>query len=227
LFEISSSVKKCFYKSFLERLDTLIVVGSHILSDYKNREINLPKEVIIEPAFLPPPLDEEQKILNTYPKELTDFIDNCSPFITANAFQITFHEDIDLYGLDMCIELTAKLKNDYPNIGFVFALANEKANVEYLEKMKIRIQELEIEDNFYFITGQKELWPLFKQANLMIRLTNTDGDAISIREAILFDTKTIASDVSNRPDETVLFKSRDLNDLYKKAKGIIDEKSEV
>lgn len=221
LFDTDSKIKKFFYKNFLKSIDTLVVVGSHILEDYKNRKLQLPKEIIIEPAFLPPPIDEEEKILKTYPKELFDFIDNHSYIITANAFQISFHQGIELYGLDMCIELTSKLKKDCSDIGFIFALANENANKEYLEKMKQKIKEFDIEDNFYFLTGQKELWPLFKKADLMIRPTTTDGDALSIREAMYFRCTAIASDVSDRPDGTIVFRSRDINDLYIKTKEVL------
>ena len=225
LFEIDSKVKKFFYKSFLKNINILVVVGSHILEDYQKRNIKIPNEIIIEPAFLPPPEGEENKILETYPKGLFNFIDEHSHVVTANAFQISFHQGIDLYGLDMCIELTAKLKKDYPNIGFIFALANEKANENYLNKMKIKIKELEIDQNFYFLTGQKELWPLFKKSDLMIRPTTTDGDALSIREAMYLGCSSIASDVSNRPKGTIVFKSRDLEDLYIKAKEVLDAKS--
>lgn len=225
LFDTDSKIKKFFYKNFLKSIDTLVVVGSHILEDYQKRNIKVPNEIIIEPAFLPPPEDEENKILATYPKSLIDFMDHHSPIITANAFQISFHQGIDLYGLDMCIDLTLKLKKEYPNIGFIFALANEKANVEYQNKIRKRIKELNIEQNFYFLTGQKELWPLFKKADLMIRPTTTDGDALSIREAMYFRCTAIASDVSDRPEGTIVFRSRDLEDLYIKTKEILNAKS--
>jgi glycosyltransferase involved in cell wall biosynthesis len=225
LFETDCKFKKFFYKLFLKSIDSLVVVGSHILEDYKNRKLQLPNEIIIEPAFLPPPEDKESKILETYPKDLIDFLDNHSHIITANAFQISFHQAIDLYGLDMCIELTARLKKDYPTIGFIFALANEKVNTDYLEKMKKKIKELDIERNFYFLIGQKELWPLLKKANLMIRPTTTDGDALSIREAMYLGCTAIASDVSDRPKGTIMFKSRDINDLYIKTKEVLDERS--
>ena len=121
----------------------------------------------------------------------------------------------------MCIELTAKLKNVYPNLGFVFALANEKVNTEYINKMHLRIKELNLEENFYFLTGQKELWPIFKKASLMIRPTNTDGDALSIREALYFKCPAIASDICDRPEGTILFKNRNLDDLCDKVKDVL------
>jgi len=173
-YKNANKLVKYFIKLMILKSKKIQIVGSHLEKFLLNIGYNS-EQIIIQNAFIPPPLEDENKILATYEDTLNDFIKNQSKIIIANASSLVFHNDVDLYGLDMCIELTAKLKNDYPNIGFVFALANEKANVEYLEKMKTRIQELEIEDNFYFITGQKELWPLFKQADLMIRPTSSDG----------------------------------------------------
>lgn len=82
--------------------------------------------------------------------------------------------------------------------------------------MKELISNLGIESNFYFLTGQKELWPLFKQSDLMIRPTYSDCYGISIAESLYFDSPAIASAVCDRPEGTVLFKNRDTDDLYKK-----------
>jgi len=216
-FFVKLVIKKMIFKA-----EYIQIVGKHLeqfLLDIGYNE----NKIIIKNAFLEPPLEDENKILATYERELIDFIDSHDKIIIANASYLVFHNNVDLYGLDMCIELTSKLKKDYPNIGFVFALANEKANVIYLEQMKKRIKDLEIEDNFYFITGQKELWPLFKKADLMIRPTLSDGYGISIAEALYFDCPAIASDVSDRPEGTTIFKNRDLEDLYNKSIIILND----
>lgn len=174
------------------------------------------KNIFIRYAFLPPPLEDEDKILKTYDTELITFLSSKKPIIVANAACIKFYNGIDLYGIDMCIDLTAKLVKVYPNIGFIFAISNEKIYSSYFQKMKYRFKKLNIENNFFFMTGQKELWPLFKKADLMVRPTHTDGDAISIREALYFHCNVISSDVTNRPENTIIFKDRDLEDLYEK-----------
>lgn len=222
LFEKTTRIKKYILRKSFNKIDALVLVGPHILESYKQQNIKLPETVIIEPAFLPPPLSEEDKILQTYPDELFTFIENHKPLITANAFQVVFYEDSDLYGLDMCIELTAKLKDDFPNVGFIFALANEHEKTEYLEEIRQRIKALGIENNFYFLTGQKELWPLFRKVNLMIRPTMTDGDALSIREAMYFGCPAVASDVCVRPEGTIVFKSRDIDDYTSKVKAVLE-----
>jgi hypothetical protein len=47
----------------------------------------------------------------------------------------------------------------------------------------------------------------------VLRTTNTDGDAISIREALDLNKIVIASDVVKRPQGVKLFKTRDVNSL--------------
>ena len=173
-------------------------------------------KLLIKNAFLPPSLDEESKILKTLDNRTIEFCKNHKPLIIANAYKLVFKDIIDLYGLDMCIELTAKLKKDFPNVGFLFALANENVRADYLDKIKIRITELNIQNNFHFLVGQKEIWPLFKKADLMVRPTITDGDAVSIREALYFGCSVIASDVCERPEGTILFENRNIDNLHKK-----------
>ena len=81
----------------------------------------------------------------------------------------------------MCIELPKLLKKDFPYIGFLFALENEKTNNLYFEKMKNRMKQLVLHKNFYFMIGQKELWSILKTADLIVRTTNTDGVSISVQ----------------------------------------------
>jgi glycosyltransferase involved in cell wall biosynthesis len=221
LFDLISKNDYLFYKNFIEKLDMLIVVGEHILKEFKKKNVNLPNNILVEPAFLPPIKEDEGKILKTYPKSLFSFLKTHEPLIIANASALRFYKGVDLYGLDMCIEITKKLKNLYPDIGFIFALASINENKEYLKKMRQKIKEMGIEDNFYFLIGQKKIWPLFKKVDLMIRPTFSDGYGISVEEALFFGCPALASDVCKRPNGTIIFKNRNIEDLYKKILGII------
>lgn len=220
-YKNSNFIMKFLLKSTIFKSEHIQVVSSHLVKFLLNLGLENDK-IIVKNAFLPPALCDEESVLKTYPQEIFDFISKKDKLLVANASSLVFYKNTDLYGLDICIELMAKLKNVYPNLGFIFALANEKVNTEYINKMRLRIKELNLEENFYFLTGQKELWPIFKKASLMIRPTNTDGDALSIREALYFKCPAIASDVCNRPTGTILFKNRNLDDLYDKTKRVLD-----
>ena len=89
--------------------------------------------------------------------------------------------------------------------------------------MKCKIEELGVKNNFYFLTGQRELWPLFKKVNLMVRPTSSDGFGISISEALFFSCPAIASNVCERPTGTIIFENRNLNDLTEKCITILKQ----
>jgi hypothetical protein len=62
---------------------------------------------------------------------------------------------------------------------------------------------------------------LMQQCDIMIRPTNTDGDSLSVREAIHMEKLVICSDAVSRPEQCILFKNRDLEDLVKKTEDAI------
>ncbi len=217
-----SGIRKKAFSLFLKRTDECVFVGELVKRDYQLRGFTFPTNSHIKPAFLPPPVDEELKIWNSYDEETKIFLLNRKPLIVANAFRITFYDNVDLYGIDLCIELTSLLKKEYPDLGFLFALA-ETGDQSYFSVLTKRIQNLKIEKNFYFLTGQKELWPIFRKAKLMIRPTYKDGFGISISEAQYLGCKTIASDVCIRPEGTILFRNRDIEDLVKKVEWCLNE----
>jgi glycosyltransferase involved in cell wall biosynthesis len=213
-FVNKSRNQKKKYKQIVKKLKALIVVGVHVLDNYKEEEIQLPEIIFVEHAFLPPPMEEREQILKTYPKELNQFLTKHSYVISANAYQLATFNEQDLYGLDMCISLAIELKNK--KIGFLFALANEEYNKSYLFKQLKRIDDEGLNDHFFILKGQREIWPLFESIDLMVRPTNTDGDAVSIREALYFKSKVIASNVCKRPEGVKLFESRnqkEFNDI--------------
>jgi len=223
LFSDAGKLKVRYLKSFITRLNCLIVVGKHIIEHHKMNNICISANTLVNSAFIPPNLKDEEDIWKSYSKATINFIDNKKPLIVANAYRLNFADGIDLYGLDLCVDMLKLLIQDFPNTGFVFALADKNYNNSYLERKISVIIESGLSDNFHLLSGQKELWPLFKKADLFIRPTNTDGDALSIREALFFKVPTIASNVCPRPKGTVLFKNRDICDLFCQTSRVINK----
>lgn len=210
------------FKLFLAKADEIVLVGEHIIDQYEQQGFPLqPDKVRVQNAFLPPPADDEPGIWSTYDPETVWFAENHKPLIVANAYKIVFHKDVDLYGLDMCVDLVAELKNAHPQVGLLFALA-EIGDETYYREINRRIDELGIRENFHFMTGQKELWPLLRKSDLMVRPTFSDGYGISIAEALHFGCPAAASDVCARPEGTVLFSNRDARDFLSRCQEVLD-----
>lgn len=207
--------KKRLYSRVLSRSRELILMGEHLRDYYFKHGVALPERVRVKDSFIPPALEDEELILKTYPPDALRFIAHSRPLIIANAPRIVFYKGVDLYALDMCVELVASLKKEHERVGLLFALA-EIGDEEYFEKINTRIDELQIRDNFHFLIGQKELWPLFKSADLMVRPTNTDGISVSVAEALYFGCPAVASDAVERPAGTLIFRNRDSEDFLRK-----------
>jgi len=217
-----SGLKKKLFVQVLGKVNKLILVGRHLETYYHSNGIEIPIEkTVIQNAFIVPPEEDEAEIWKTYTEETKSFVESHNPLIVANAFQLVFYQGVDLYGLDMCVELTVKLKKKYPNIGFLFALANENGNREYLGQTIDLIKNSGLQENFHLMTGQKQLWPIFRKSSLMVRPTSNDGYGISIDEALFFGCPVVASDVCQRNKSAFIFKSRDSSDLMEKVKEVL------
>ncbi len=220
----SNSFIKILVIKMLNRAKTIFIVNKNYLSFLNHLELTNGR-IIVKNAFLPPPLEDENRILEHYNSELLEFIKEKDPLVIANAYALSFYKGKELYGLDMCIELISRLKDGFPKIGLIFALADNQKNRWYLEKMKRKIVSLNLEKSIYIMTGQKELWPLFKKADLMVRPTFIDSYGVSIAEALYFDCPAVASDVCERPEGTVIFENRNLTDFYEKCKNVLHKNS--
>jgi glycosyltransferase involved in cell wall biosynthesis len=222
--ESLSGYQRFIFSHYLAKVDELILVGHHLKKYYSQAGFPLPKSVKIQNAFLPPPIEDESKIWDSYSPDTILFIQEHSPLIIANAYKIVFYEGIDLYGLDLCVALVAALRDGYPKLGMLFALA-EIGDIDYFNQVNKWISENHLNDNFFFLLGQKELWPIFQKAQVMVRPTFVDGFGISISEALHFGCPAVASNVCERATGTILFRNRDINDLIEKVKTVLDETS--
>jgi len=171
-----------------------------------------PDKISVIPTFLPP--HNEEQDYKAIPSYIWDFVKHHDPVLTANAFKISFFNGVDLYGIDMCVRLCARLKKQYPQIGLLFSLPNV-GDYNYLSLMLENINKLGIEHNFFFISEEIELYPLLAHSRLFLRPTSTDSYGVSVAEAIYMGTPAVASDVCERPKGTALFHSRDDDDFEK------------
>lgn len=175
------------------------------------------------PAFIPPDIKDEE--IRAIPVNVWNFINGKKFIISATASKFNFHIKQDLYGADLCIELCARLKFDHPDLGFVFSISNT-GDKKYYNNLLTAIKEYGIENNFLFVTEEHQFYPILMKSSLLVRPTNTDGDALSIREAVNFGVPVLASDVVERPKGVYLFKTRNIDDFYAQTKKIIENYNE-
>lgn len=216
---LSGFYKLCF--KFVRRFgDGFIAVGKSDMDVFQREGFDLNKVRYI-PGFIAP-RDSEVMI----PEYMTEFLSRHDFNLCGNASNNNFYHDEDLYGIDLCIELTKNLKEQGVSAGFMFFLSNISQK-DYYESLLKKIVDEDLVNDFLFVQDSLEFYHIIKQCDVFVRPTNTDGDAISIREALYFGTPALASDVVKRPEECRLFKSRDSEDLTKVTLDIMSHYDQV
>jgi glycosyltransferase involved in cell wall biosynthesis len=147
-----------------------------------------------------------------------EFLKARRPAIIAAAFAPKLLDGVDLYGLDMCLQLLAELKKDYPQAGVLLALAQceNGSDTTHMSYLYSRSTELGIDKDVHWLIGCGEIWPLFRHADVFVRPTAADSFGISVAEAISVGTSAVASDVCQRAEGAILFRSRDQDDFKTK-----------
>ena len=213
-----SNRKILFIKFIINNSYVIIGVSNKIKNDLIEFEQNANNKVCVIPAFIPYVKQISSSDNYEYISQLgiESFVKSHEILLCANAYKIAFYNNEDLYGIDLCIELIRKLRNttNY-NVGLVFMLP-QIGDEKYYNTLISRIEDYNLENDFIFITKEVELVPLFEFVHIFLRPTNTDGDALSIREALFSGVPSIASDIVERPLGTITFKNRDSSDLFKK-----------
>ncbi|ELP5727341.1 glycosyltransferase [Vibrio vulnificus] len=196
-----------FQKVLLRKAETIICVNADIASVFTGYPI------VRLHAFLPPNLQEQEPL----PPELISWIAAKKAAGTkvavSNAFRLDIFEGVDLYGLDMCLEMITRVADKY-NLCLIFNVANLKESDGLFSKYTEYIYKNGISDKV-LLTNYTNLSfvNLLQQSDFSIRATNTDGDALSIRESIFLNKPVVVSNVVTRPDGAFLFRSRDVDDM--------------
>jgi glycosyltransferase involved in cell wall biosynthesis len=201
----------------VRRIPALIGVKKKIQDQLESMGVSSDQITVVN-AYLPPVIDKQQ----TYTPEIENFIAGHSPLITANGFEVVpLSDEIDLYGINLLLDLCAELKEDFPHLGCLFFLAQIGDEGRY-QKLAGRIEALGVEDNFRFILGQK-FTSILEHADVFIRPTYQDGFGISVSEAIYFGVPAVVSDVCEREPGAVLFQFGDQQDLVQKTRQVLTE----
>lgn len=192
----------------LKNCSSIICVNKNIAFILKNKIRILKKNIYVIPAYLPP---IENKKINIRRKILL-FIEKYKAVLSANGAL----DKADSYGLGMIIKLaetTKKMLLPYGFIFYIYTIRNKKLYKNLLKRAK-NLPLLIISQN-------EEFYPIFKKTRIFLRPTTSDGDAISIREALHYKIPVVASDAVKRSKGVILFKNRNTQDFIEKVMAVL------
>lgn len=166
------------------------------------------KNTRLIPAFIPPQKEEflQQEIIDL----LKGLHENGKRIVSTNAYNIsTDTEGNDTYGIDFLVDYF-KYATDS-----VLVVSDPSGNYHK------RYTGLDFDSNSVrFIDYPHPYFELLKLADFFVRNTSTDGDALSVKEALYLGVPTLCSDVVDRPEGVCLFKYSDsasFTDCFKNA----------
>ena len=208
--------EKAITRLFYSQVVRLIAVN--VETDF----IFVPKERIeVIPGYIPPSADEltEEKI----PKAIKNFLNHHQFCMISNASYLRHVNGEDLYGLDLAINLILALQTGpYNGVGLIFVIPRvHRDSQKHFDRVKELVSREGLTANVLIWEMPVTFPAILTKCDLSLRLTGRDGDSASVRESLSLGVPVIASDAAPRPEGTVLFRSRDSNDLKNKTIEIL------
>jgi glycosyltransferase involved in cell wall biosynthesis len=213
-----SSIKARINRWSLRQMDMVIACNDHIAKQLTN-DVGLPsKSVSHIPAFIAPEPDTSIEI----PRHIESFLKKHDPVLFSVGWIGQRYKGADLYGVDMLIDLIDRLKDDYKDIGMLFSVNGGKSEdvskTMSICRERIRSRMLLITEDLPDISG------IMAACDVFLRPTNTDGDSVSVREALHLNIPTVASDAVVRPYACQEFVTRSMDDFEQKVRKVLENK---
>jgi glycosyltransferase involved in cell wall biosynthesis len=122
------------------------------------------------------------------------------------------------YGVETLIDAIGRLAKIRPDVGCVLMGVGVEAEtaLRLIEERQLKQSILPLGD-----IGHAECLHLMSRSTAFIRPTLTDGDSVSVREALALGVPVIASNAVTRPNGTILFESGNSDDLMRKLECVI------
>ena len=205
-----SGMKKSFL-IFMLKFSKGIWVVNQDLQDFYPSNFDIK---IISP-FVPPPLNDEVSLLKAFPENVISFISTGKVMLNS-AWKLIPYGESDLYGVTTSISLLDKFNN--LKLLVVIGLYNE----EYFDSATRKaIEKYTNENRLLLLFGEYEIWPLLRYKPICLRLTPTDGDSVTVREALFFGAPVLASDSIKRPESCYLYEYGKMESLESELRKLL------
>lgn len=198
---------------------------SLIIADNKNIQeaaLAYASNVCVQSPFLPP----INRLLSQSLSSYLDLPELVAPVIVFNAYRLVYRPDgRDVYGLDILLDAFGKIDFNATLILLIPVLGDDDLS-KIASILKFIPRNLN-KDRIYLVSRVDiEGWQVIAKADVFVRPTITDGDALSVRESLYYGVPAVVSDCTARPPGVITFKTGDADDLAEKIKIAIRRSKE-
>lgn len=196
-FKRRSNIYIFALKYIISKSGALIVVSEHLKSNYKyfidKNKIN---DFVVETPFIPISQSDEDSVAGD-PSIYVEFLKNYRTYFVNAAWKLVDDEQgNDLYGLQNSLEVFLSAFRDSKDVALVLIIGSD-----FKGKREALTQKAAGCSNVLILIGEYSLLSVLNAGkSILLRTTSTDGDSLSVREALQLNKIVIASDVAIRPD---------------------------
>jgi glycogen(starch) synthase len=182
----------------LTRFDAVVAVSPGVADSLTRAVPDLPVSTI--PAYLPAGEDEQSGGLSD---GIREFLAAGRPTLLVAAYRLsTDSRRQSIYGVDFAMDIFASLVACCPDLRLAIFLAKPPATTaerQRLNHLQQRASAQGLNDRVRIAVAEP-LAPALAFDTVVMRPSTTDGDAVTIREALAAGRPVVASDVVRRPD---------------------------
>ncbi|NAZ95992.1 glycosyltransferase family 4 protein [Vibrio toranzoniae] len=205
----NSSFKTKLILFFISQMKKVNLVDAHLKSNYPPLSVNFN---CINP-FIEPTAEEINKAKKSLPPNVNELLHSSEKVFVISAWKLILENGIDLYGIERTCNIFKNLLESYPRIGLIVCIGDSSENTILLNRIKSSVEDF---SSIIFWENCSNSWSVFSRKTVYLRPTSTDGNSISIHEAIYYNTPVITSDVVSRPKECTLFEYENDHDYIEK-----------
>lgn len=167
---------------------------------YRAKMINDNSRIIS--SFLPPQIKANEAYL-----KLAAFIKNSQTIFCTNAYDLAYDKsNQEIYQISQLVDIFSQLDKT------IKLIISDPSGNNYNCISKKRV----ISENILFISHAHDFVDVIKESDCLIRATTTDGDSVSIKEALYFGVNVIASDCVDRPSSCTIYQTNNVDELKDK-----------
>jgi len=202
------------FKNFLDYISIYLIYMPIVLNEHSfEKSVRINKRTKLISSFIPPQQSED--LLESIRVQINRLRCEYATLCSTNAFAFALDKDHnEIYGILALIELFKTRSQD--------CLIISDPSGQY--SLYVKNEQINVPSNVIFISYPHSYYALLKEVDCMIRNTTTDGDALSIKEALFIGKFVCATDVVDRHSEVHTYHTlKELNSLLDSVKDYSKE----
>jgi hypothetical protein len=208
---------KVLLRFCIKRFDKLWLVGEHLKKNYVENFITMPTNVFVKTPYIAVSPEVMEHDYENVPNTIRHLIENNEHVFMNSSSQDITDLSVDIYGIQSSIEAFSTIQNS----GTHLIISHTYHNAQIAKQIQELCLKFGIVGSVSYVKGDFPLWATFSQITAFLRTTKTDGDSVSIKEALDSGVNVIASNVVPRPEGVLTYDVNDTNELAAIMKNVI------